>query len=81
MIDDKCSREVDAIGLKCPLPVLRLRKALQAVETGGTVRLLTDDPVAVIDVPHFCKEAGHDLVASQADGSTRVFVVRRGTGS
>lgn len=70
--------EIDALGLLCPLPVLRLRKALLQLGLGQTVRMLASDPVAVIDVPHFCAEAGHEMIsASQVDGGT-AFVVRRG---
>ncbi|SDE09690.1 sulfurtransferase TusA family protein [Limimaricola pyoseonensis] len=49
----------DARGLICPLPVLRARKILAAMQTGEELQILTDDPVARIDLPHFCAEAGH----------------------
>lgn len=64
--------EVDARGLLCPLPVLRLRKRLQSVAEGQVVRLLATDPAAVIDIPHFCAESGHELLdsAALADGAT-----------
>lgn len=54
---------IDALGLLCPLPVLRLRKRLQELPAGTVVCLWADDPAAVIDVPHFCAEAGHALLA------------------
>lgn len=69
---------VDAIGLLCPLPVLRLRKRLMALPAGGVLCLLADDPVAVIDVPHFCAEAGHELVWQGEAAAHQVYVVRRG---
>lgn len=56
--------EVDARGLLCPLPVLRLRKRLLAAGAGQVVRLLATDPAAAIDVPHFCAESGHELLDS-----------------
>lgn len=71
-------REVDAVGLVCPLPVLRARKTLIAMKPMQTLRIRTSDPVAVIDIPHFCAEAGHRLVSSEADGDTHVFVIERG---
>jgi tRNA 2-thiouridine synthesizing protein A len=49
---------VDARGHRCPVPTLRLRKALEAAPAGGRVRLLADDPMARIDVPHFAAEIG-----------------------
>ena len=71
--------EIDARHLLCPLPVLRLRKALAALPPGATVALVATDPAAVLDVPHFCAEAGHELVASDPlpDGARR-YLVRRG---
>lgn len=70
---------VDTRGLACPLPVLKLRKALLQRGPGAQVVLLATDPQAARDVPAFCTEAGHRLVAQEttADGGTR-FVVARG---
>lgn len=70
--------DIDARGLICPLPVLRLRKRLQGVAVGADLTMLSDDPVAVIDVPHFCQSEGHEVVeASDRDGA-QFFRVRRG---
>lgn len=65
--------EVDAIGLLCPLPVLRMKKRMQDLPSGSLVRLLADDPAAHVDVPHFCAEAGHEFLG--ADGTA--FTVRK----
>ena len=70
--------EVDARGLLCPLPVLKLAKAL-AGEPPGSVALLTaTDPVAVRDVDVFCRDRGCVLLASSRDGDVYVFRVRKG---
>lgn len=53
---------VDARGHRCPVPTLRLRRALQDAPAGGRVRLLADDPMARIDVPHFAAEVGAEIV-------------------
>jgi tRNA 2-thiouridine synthesizing protein A len=53
---------VDARGHRCPTPTLRLRRALDRVQPGEVVDLIVDDPLARIDVPHFARESGHDLV-------------------
>lgn len=72
--------EIDARGLRCPLPVLRARKRLLSLPPGAVLSLLTDDPVAEIDVPHFCAEAGHALIdRAEADQGVR-FLIRRGPG-
>lgn len=71
--------EIDARHLLCPLPVLRLRRALQSAAPGTVVALEATDPAAVLDVPHFCAEAGHELLSSAPlpDGARR-YLVRRG---
>jgi tRNA 2-thiouridine synthesizing protein A len=70
--------EIDAAGLLCPLPVLKLRKRMAALPDGAMVRLLADDPAAVVDVPHFCTEAGHALVSEALDVTPQEYVVRKG---
>lgn len=63
------THEIDAIGLLCPLPVLKLRKRLQPLKVGECITLVADDPAAVIDVPHFCAESGHKLLSTtEVDG-------------
>jgi len=57
---------VDARGHRCPVPTLRLRRALEAAPAGARVRLLADDPLARIDVPHFAAQAGAQVL-EQAD--------------
>lgn len=54
--------EIDARGLLCPLPVLKARKRLLALQEGQVLRVLADDPAAIIDFPHFCHEQGHVLL-------------------
>ncbi len=69
---------LDAVGLLCPLPVLKARKRLQALNAGDEITVLADDPAAIVDIPHFCSEAGHTLVSSDLDGPVQVHVIRKG---
>jgi tRNA 2-thiouridine synthesizing protein A len=68
---------VDARGHRCPVPTLRLRRALEAAPAGARVRLLADDPLARIDVPHFAGEAGFEVLERSEDGATLSFLVAR----
>ena len=68
---------LDAVGLLCPLPVLKARKRLKSMPAGATLRLLADDPAAVVDVPHFCIEAGHTLIAQESESGHQVYVIRK----
>ncbi|MBK1635096.1 sulfurtransferase TusA family protein [Rhodovulum adriaticum] len=70
--------EIDARGLRCPLPVLWLRKALQSLPPGAELHLLADDPVAVVDIPHFCTQEGHILLGTEPVGRAQRYRVRRG---
>jgi TusA-related sulfurtransferase len=69
---------VDCLGLACPIPVVRLARAVDAVEIGGLVELLADDPGARVDIPVWCRLKGQQLVAQRdrPEGGW-VFQVRR----
>jgi len=68
---------VDARGHRCPVPTLRLRRALEAAPAGARVRLLADDPLARIDVPHFAAEAGAEVLErAEADGALSFLVAK-----
>jgi len=54
-----------------------LRRALERAEVGEVVELLADDPMARIDVPHFAREAGHEVVSVEEDGAVLRFKVRK----
>jgi len=69
--------KLDALGLLCPLPVLKARKRLIAMADNALLKLVTDDPAAVIDVPHFCKESGHELLEQEKNGTHFTFVIKK----
>jgi tRNA 2-thiouridine synthesizing protein A len=69
--------ELDARGLLCPLPVLKARKRLKAMQPGAVLRLVATDPAAVIDVPHFCAESGHSLISAETGADPQIYLIRR----
>ncbi len=69
--------EIDARGLLCPLPVLKLAKRIKALATGDQVRLLADDPAAVVDVPHYCAESSHELLSVTEGDACQIYLVRK----
>ncbi len=73
----KYDQDLDALGLLCPLPVLKARKRLQALDSGQVLRLQSDDPAALIDVPHFCNESGHQLIGTLAIGTVHHFFIQK----
>ena len=70
--------DLDATGLLCPLPVLKAAKQLKAMQSGQHLHLQADDPAAVIDVPHFCEEAGHTLISSDEADGVQTYVIEKG---
>ena len=68
---------LDTRGLKCPLPVLRARKAMQGVAPGAVLRVLATDPGTVRDFEAFCAATGHALLThAEADGE-HTFRIRK----
>jgi tRNA 2-thiouridine synthesizing protein A len=68
---------VDARGHRCPTPTLRLRRAVEHAPEGARIRLLADDPMAKIDVPHFAAQAGLTVLeAGDADGVLSFLLTR-----
>ncbi len=68
----------DYRGLKCPLPVLKARRALSACQTGDSIRILADDPAAPLDMTHFCDSEGHQLEASHEEEGVFSFTIIKG---
>ncbi len=69
--------ELDATGLKCPLPVLRAKKRLKDVASGGLLRVLATDPDAPADFEAFCAETGHAFVDWSKDGEILTITIRK----
>lgn len=71
---------IDTTGLACPLPVLKARKALLSMAPGERLALVASDPLAAVDIPNFCREAGHRLVDSDVRDGLLHFIIERGNG-
>ncbi|MCX5494567.1 sulfurtransferase TusA family protein [Kaistia dalseonensis] len=73
-------RRLDAIGLACPLPVLKARKMLAQMAPGARLLVEATDPMAAIDIPHLCHEDGHILVNQDRSAPPILrFLIERGT--
>ena len=70
--------ELDARGLMCPLPLLRLKKALQQIEEGQVIRVLATDPASVLDFGVFVEQTGHALVEQCEETGVFVYLIRKG---
>jgi len=66
---------VDASGLKCPLPVLKARKAIESLAQGDKLRVISTDPASPLDFKHFCNSKGHSLLSMEENGDSFEFVI------
>ncbi|MFF3610965.1 cysteine desulfurase/sulfurtransferase TusA family protein [Streptomyces sp. NPDC002580] len=68
---------VDALGRRCPIPVIELAKVIGDVPVGGTVRVLSDDEAARLDIPAWCEMRGQEFVGEEPADQGSAYVVRR----
>ena len=71
------AERIDTRGLHCPLPVLKARKALLALDAGTRLLVEASDPMTALDFPHYCQESGHRLIDSETEGTTLRFLIER----
>jgi len=60
---------IEARGVLCPVPIIRLARTARALPPGTMIELLTDDPAAAYDVPAWCRLRGHELLATVPAGA------------
>lgn len=77
MTENHSEIELDLSGLLCPLPVLKARKRLAAMQRGQVLKVIATDPMAAIDMPHFCNEQGHELLEQRQEAGALIFRIRR----
>ena len=73
----KFNLEVDAIGMNCPLPILRTKKALSTMQSGEVLKVKATDSGAAHDFPAFAKQTGNELLSSTTEGDVLVFFLKR----
>ena len=69
--------EVDASGLNCPLPLLRLKKALQEMGSGNVVKVIATDPAAHLDFGVYSEQTGHQIIEYFKESSRQIFYVKK----
>jgi tRNA 2-thiouridine synthesizing protein A len=69
--------EVDARGLNCPLPLLRLKKALMNMNNGQIVKVIATDPAAHLDFGVYIDQAGHQMVEYSKQEDVQIFYIRK----
>ncbi len=69
--------EVDASGLNCPLPLLRLKKALTVVSSGDVVKVIATDPAAHLDFGVFSNQTGHLIIQLIKEANKQIFYFKK----
>ncbi len=69
--------ELDASGLNCPLPILRAKKALTALDSGKVLHIIATDPGSVKDFEAFAKQTGNELMESKEAGGKYEFLIKK----
>lgn len=69
--------EVDASGLMCPLPLLRLKKALMEIKSGEVVKIIATDPAAHLDIGVYVDQCSHQIIEINSDFNKQVFIIRK----
>ena len=75
--DVAVDEHLDVTGLKCPLPVLKARKALSKLPEGAVLEVLATDPAAMLDFRHYAKQSGHELLLSEETDAVLRFLLRK----
>lgn len=71
------TKELDARGLNCPLPILKTKKALDSMAAGDVLKVVSTDAGSVKDMQAFAKQTGNELLGSEETGKEYVFFLRR----
>ena len=71
------TQTVDARGLSCPMPIVKIAQAVKPLPSGAVVELLATDGGSIKDVAAWCRATGHELIEQTSDGAVYHFVIRR----
>ncbi|NIH15982.1 sulfurtransferase TusA [Serratia symbiotica] len=74
----QADQTLDALGLRCPEPVMMVRKAVRHMDNGETLLIIADDLATTRDIPSFCRFMDHTLVAQETDKAPYRYLLRKG---
>jgi tRNA 2-thiouridine synthesizing protein A len=69
--------EIDAVGLNCPMPLLKLKKALNQLNSADVVKILVSDPAAHLDFGVYCQQATHEILAVVKNENVQTFYIKK----
>ncbi|WOT05261.1 sulfurtransferase TusA [Shewanella youngdeokensis] len=75
---NSAQHQLDALGLRCPEPVMMVRKSVRRMNEGETLLITADDPATTRDIPSFCEFMDHTLIASQTETTPYLYLIKKG---
>ncbi|KLV05056.1 MULTISPECIES: sulfurtransferase TusA [Photobacterium] len=78
-IFDNPTHCLEAEGLRCPEPVMMVRKTVRKMADGDTLLVIADDPSTTRDIPSFCRFMDHTLIAAETDTVPYRYLIKKGT--
>lgn len=75
---DSADKQLDALGLRCPEPVMMVRLEIRHMDEGQTLLIKADDPATKRDIPSFCRFMEHQLLQQQTDEMPYQFLIKKG---
>ncbi len=73
----EADQELDCSGLACPLPILQTRKAIEAMQIGQVLRMVSTDLASIVDVQAWTRRTGQQLLSYAEDGTSFVFYIKK----
>ena len=70
-------KRIDCIGLFCPMPIVKVREAMEEMAVGQVLEMLSDDPVSDADMKSWTRRTGNELLEVSRDGAIYSFLVRK----
>ena len=78
MTNDTPIKQLDALGLRCPEPVMVIRKTVRQLATGDLLEIIADDPATTRDIPSFCRFMEHQLIEAQTKAIPYRYLIKKG---
>lgn len=75
---EHADHHLDATGLRCPEPVMMIRKTIRNINNGETLLIIADDPSTTRDIPNFCRFMDHTLLAEQSNTPPYQYLIQKG---
>ena len=76
-LENEYDREIDTLGLRCPEPVMVIRRTVRQTSIGEVLLVLADDPATTRDIPSFCRFLNHELVAQETSEPPFRYWIRK----